>query len=92
MKEVIIAYQKLQKEFSNLIDKSGFKTDFVAKHIGMPLENFYSKKRLGSWSDDDMLKILDFIENEETENYLLGQIIGEARKGENGNIDELMAV
>ncbi|MCH5598114.1 hypothetical protein [Niabella ginsengisoli] len=92
MKEVIIAYQKLQKNLTKVIDKSGFKTDYIAKRIGMTSGNFYVKKRRGSWSDEEMLKILEIIENDETENYLLGQIISEVRKEEDGNIDELMAV
>jgi hypothetical protein len=40
MKEIVIAYQKLQKNLGKVIDHSGFRTDYLAKRIGMTSENF----------------------------------------------------
>lgn len=92
MKEVVLVYRELQQNLGRIIDNSGYKNDFIANRIGMKPGNFYVKKRRGSWSDEEMLKILDILENEEAENYLLGRIMKNADKGELGNMDELMAV
>lgn len=92
MKEIIVAYRELQQNMGRMIDKSGYKNDFIAQRIGMKPGNFYVKKRRASWSDEEMMKILNILENDEMENYLLGQIMKEADKENLGEMNELMAV
>ncbi|MFT4203663.1 MAG: hypothetical protein QM610_07065 [Chitinophagaceae bacterium] len=92
MKEIVVAYQNLKGNLSALIDNSGYKIEYIAKRIGMIPNHFYVKKRRGNWNDEDVMKILDVIDNEETENYFLSEIMKDRLKEDRGSMEELMSV
>lgn len=66
-----------------MIDKSSYKTGFIAKKIGMPAVLFYIKKHRGCWAKIEVERILAVIENEEKEDHELGQIMRTLEKESN---------
>ena len=75
MREIITNYQTLRQSLASLIDKSGYKNTFIAEKIGMAPNHFYVKKQRATWNEEEMGKILDVIENEELEDYFLGELM-----------------
>jgi len=69
MREVIENYILLKKEIASLIKKSGYRNDFIANKIGMRSDYFAVKKQRGNWSEEEVLKIIGVIENEDVSNY-----------------------
>jgi hypothetical protein len=58
---------------NTIIDVSGYRNDYIAKKLGIPASSFSVKKSRGSFSVDDMEKIMQIIDNEDVEDYLLLQ-------------------
>ena len=69
MLEVVENYLLLKKQISSLIKKSGYRNEFIAKKIGMAPTYFAVKKQRGNWSDDEVKRIVQLINNEEVANY-----------------------
>jgi hypothetical protein len=89
MREIIANYKTLRNALSTLINRSGYRNAFIAEKIGMAPNHFYVKKRLGNWNEEEIDKVLKIIENEELENYFLGQLMNEINKDEVITLDEL---
>lgn len=89
MKEIIQNYTTLRKSVAKLIEKSGYKNSFIAEKIGMLPNHFYVKKQRGTWSEDEMQKILQVIENEELEDYFFGQLMMNLKDDETVSYDEM---
>ncbi len=66
-----------------LIDLSGHENGFIANKMGMELLLFSEKKKNGNWDDDDLKKLLDWVENEEFEDYQLGKMMEEIDRSDN---------
>ena len=81
MREIVVNYRTLIQSLGELIHVSGYRSDYLAKKIGMKPANFSQKKQKGNWSVDEVEKLMEVIENEDTENYLLLQMM-RASKGE----------
>ncbi len=88
MKEILKNFQTLRKSLTLLIDKSGYKSSFIAEKIGMAPSNFYVRKQRNSWNEEEIEKILNVIENEELEDFFLGHLM-ENMNEENITLDEL---
>ncbi|MBO9594819.1 MAG: hypothetical protein J7599_18085 [Niabella sp.] len=70
MIDVVHSYRLLLKELPHIIDISGYKNEYVAKKLGMQPGNFSNKKQRGSWTADEVEKILKTISNEDVTTYL----------------------
>lgn len=81
MKSIIDEYRNLKLNMIYLIDKSGYKNSYLAEKIGMNPVNFSMKKKRGNWTDNELEKLLDIIEDEELEDFLLGKLM-ESRKND----------
>ena len=81
MKNIIEDYKNLKTNMNLLIQKSGYKNAFLAEKIGMSPVKFSMKKKKGNWTDDELEKLLDIIEDEELEDYFLGKVM-ELRKND----------
>jgi len=92
MKQIILDYQHLKSNMAFLIDKSGYKIEYIAEKAGIKKPHFYTKKKRGAWTDEEMGKILDIIENEEIEDLYLAKLIEETKKEETVSLDELRDV
>lgn len=89
MKQIVSNYQTLKQKLSFLIDKSGYKNVYIAEKIGMAPSHFSVKKQKCNWSEDEIEKILNIIENEELEDYMLGQIMHNMDQEETISLSEL---
>lgn len=52
-------YKTLKGMLSDLIVKSGYRNDFIAKKIGMSPSYFSTKKVRGNWSDEEVKKNIE---------------------------------
>ncbi len=80
--DIVSNYRTLVQSMGELIQVSGYRSDFLAKKIGMKPANFSQKKQRGNWSVDEVEKLMQVIENEETENYLMLQLMRAAKNDE----------
>ena len=82
VREIIFNYRTLFQSMGELIQISGYRSDYLAKKIGMKSANFSQKKQKGNWSIEEIEKLMKVIENEDTENYLMLQIMRAAKNDE----------
>ncbi|MDQ6814873.1 MAG: hypothetical protein M3040_14150 [Bacteroidota bacterium] len=73
--DIVADYQALLKNIPQLIEISGYRSDFLAKKIGLKPANFSLKKQRGNWAPNEVEKLLQVINNEEVENYLLLELM-----------------
>jgi hypothetical protein len=71
--DIVSNYKNLLMNINTIIDVSGYRNDYIAKKLGIPASSFSVKKSRGSFSVDDMEKIMQIIDNEDVEDYLLLQ-------------------
>ena len=71
--DIVSNYKYLVMNINTLIDVSGYRNDYIAKKLGIPASSFSVKKNRGSFSVDDMEKIMQVIDNEDVEDYLMLQ-------------------
>lgn len=88
MREIVINYRTLVRNLGELIHVSGYRSDYLAKKIGMKPANFSQKKQKGNWSVDEVEKLMEVIENEDTENYLMLQLMRAAKNEETVSYEE----
>jgi hypothetical protein len=70
--KVIESYKELKRNIPLLIETSGYKDNYIARKIGMPVPNFSAKKRRGNWDENDIELIIQVVSspNEEVEDIL----------------------
>ena len=91
MKHILSNYQTLSQQLSFMIDKSGYKNVYIAEKIGMAQSHFSVKKQKGNWNEDEIEKILNIIETEELEDYMIGQIMHKMTQDETISFTKLKA-
>lgn len=94
MIDIINDYELLQKNFGKLLENSGYRLDHLAKEIGMTREYFYVKKQRGTFSHEQMKKLLKIIWKPEMEDVLFCEILKKYDKGDyatNGEIKSAFA-
>jgi len=69
MLAIIENYILLKKQMGQLIKKSGYRNDYIAAKIGMRADYFTVKKQRGNWSDDEIIKIIKVINNDDVAAY-----------------------
>ena len=79
--EIVRDYKNLVAHLGNLIDVAGYRNDYIAKKIGLSTAGFATKKKRGSFSVDEIEKIIQIIENEDVDDYLMVKIM-DTRKDE----------
>jgi hypothetical protein len=92
MKQVITDYLALKTNMAFLIDASGYKIDYIAQKTGILKPHFYSKKKRNKWTEDEMMKIIDVIDNEELEDIFLAKRIDETKNDEPASLEELRKI
>jgi hypothetical protein len=88
MQDIILSYRTLVQSLGELIRVSGYRSDYIARKIGMKPANFSLKKQRGNWSVDEVEKVMAVIENEDTENYLMLAIMRAAKDEETVSYSE----
>jgi predicted transcriptional regulator len=90
--EIISNYKNLASNISQLIEVSGYRNDFIAKKIGILPQTFSVKKGRKSFTVDEIEKIINVIDNEEVEDYMLLEIMRSRKNEENLTKDEFNAL
>jgi hypothetical protein len=54
-------YDAIKDNIAKIISLSGYKNDYVARKIGLTAQNFAVKKQRGTWSVDEIKKIVEVI-------------------------------
>lgn len=88
MQHIIHQYQILKAHITDLIAISGYRNDYLAKKMGIKPNNFSVKKQRDTWTEKEIEKLLQLIENEETENYLMLELMRAAKKEETVSYEE----
>jgi len=86
--EIVGNYKTLLHFLPELIDVSGYRNDYLSRKMSMTPATFSAKKQRGSWSVDDIVKLMSIIENEDVEDYLMLQIMRAAKNEETVSADE----
>ena len=81
VQDIVADYQTLIKNIPQLIEISGYRSDFLARKIGLKPANFSVKKQRGNWSSEEVEKLLQVIGNEEVETFLMMELM-RSRKGD----------
>lgn len=82
VQNIVSDYRTLVRSLGELIQVSGYRSDYLAKKIGMKTANFSQKKQRGNWSVDEVEKLMQVIQNEDTDNYLMLQLMRAAKGDE----------
>jgi predicted transcriptional regulator len=90
--EIISNYKSLAANISQLIEVSGYRNDFIAKKIGIQPQTFSVKKGRKSFTVDEIEKIINVIDNEEVEDYMMLEIMRTRKNDENISSDEFNAL
>lgn len=75
MISVLNQYRAIKNNLGDIIKVSGYRNDYVAKKLGISPQSFAAKKQRNSWNDDEIEKVLTIIDNEDSEDYVLLQIM-----------------
>lgn len=78
--KTILEARDFKSRIEILIELSGYDDNFLAEKTGMNPNLFYAKKGSGNWTEEELEKLLDWVGNEELEDYLLGKMMDEAQK------------
>lgn len=89
MLDIITDYEALQKNFGLLLDRSGYRLDYLATQIGIERSYFYVKKNRGKFTLPEMKKLLKIIWKPEMEDLIEGEILKKAESGENATAKEI---
>jgi hypothetical protein len=79
--EIVRDYKNLLAHIGNLIDVAGYRNDYIARKIGLSAAGFATKKKRGTFSVDEVEKIIQIIENEDVDDYLMVKLM-DSRKDE----------
>lgn len=88
MLDTVRNYQALLKSIPQLIEISGYRSDFIAKKIGLKPANFSVKKQRGNWSVEEVEKLLQVISNEEVENFVMLEMMRNRKDDEEMSYEE----
>ena len=81
--EIINDYNVIVNNIGKLIDVSGYKNEYVAKKIGIQATNFAMKKSKKSFSNEQIMKIIHVIENEDVDDFLMLELMRSRKNDEN---------
>ncbi len=80
--EIAGNYKTMVQILPELIDVSGYRNDYLSKKMELSPATFSAKKQRGNWSTDEVIKLMSIIENEDVEDYLMLQLMRDAKNEE----------
>jgi hypothetical protein len=86
--QIVTSYKRLLENVPNIIDVSGYRNDYIAKKLGLKPQNFSVKKQRGNWTPDELERLLNVVDNEDVENYLMLEHMRDAKDDETISYDE----
>ena len=78
--DIVKDYQNLCLHVTDLINLSGYRLDYIREKIGLSKPGFYSKRKKGFFTPDEMQKILNIIDSQELEDKALAMIMGKDKE------------
>jgi hypothetical protein len=87
--EIVSSYKIIMRNIGQLIDVSGYRNDYIARKIGLTPVNFATKKKRGSLSVAEIESILQIIENEDVDNYIMLEIMRSRKDEPTMSLEEL---
>jgi hypothetical protein len=84
MTNIIKQYQIIKQNIPLLLDKSGYRNDYIAKQMGMKPAHFATKKKRANWSDTEVEKIITVLtsQNKVVEDIIDRIVFSGLSKGE----------
>ncbi len=91
MLAVFQEYNAIKDNISRILSVSGYKNEYVAKKIGLTAQNFAVKKQRGTWSVDEIKRIVEVITepNEDAVDALMLEIMRSRKNDETVPLSEL---
>lgn len=75
MLSIINPYCAIKNNPGDIIKVSGYRNDYVARKPGISPQIFAVKKQRNSWNEEEIEKVLSIVDNEDSEDYILLQIM-----------------
>lgn len=88
MLSVLCQYRAIKNNLGDIIKVSGYRNDYVAKKLGISPQSFSVKKQRNSWNDEEIERVLEIVDNEDSEDYILGQIMEALESDEKLSLSE----
>ena len=67
--EIVKNYGHLKKSIPSLIKAAGYRNDFIAKKMNISPSYFAVKKQRSNWTDEEMIKLAEILENDDVIGY-----------------------
>jgi hypothetical protein len=77
--DVIKEYKTLTMHVTELIEKTGYRVDFVSEKLGLSKPGFYKKRKAGNFSPDELLEILRIVKAEDLEERYFVEIMEKSK-------------
>jgi len=66
--DVLQDYLEVENSIIQIITLTGYKNEYIAKKLKMPISTYYTKRRNKSFTAKEVLKIVNLIDAEELQN------------------------
>jgi hypothetical protein len=87
--EIVNNYEQLVMNIGKLIEVSGYRNDYIARKLGLTNVNFSAKKNRKTFTLEEVKKIVNIINNEDVNEYLMLREMEARKTDENMSHDEL---
>jgi hypothetical protein len=88
MLSILTQYKAIKSSLPAIIKASGYRNDYVAKKLGISPQSFAVKKKRNNWNEDEVEKILSIIDNDDTEDYVMLQLMRSMKDEETITLEE----
>jgi hypothetical protein len=77
--EVITEYEALSLHVTELIERSGFRVDYVREKLGLSKPGFWKKRKTGNFTPRELREVLQIIKAEDMEEKLFVEVLEKSR-------------
>jgi predicted transcriptional regulator len=67
--EVLGDYIEVENNIGAIIASTGYKNEYIAKKLNMPISTYYAKRKTKSFAAKDVFTIIKMLEDDERFNY-----------------------
>lgn len=75
MTSVVSQYRIIKNNLNEIIKVSGYRNDYIARKLGISPQSFTVKKQRNSWNDEEIEKVLEIVDNEDSQDFILVQLM-----------------
>lgn len=88
MLSILNQYRVIKENIGDIIKASGYRNDYIARKLGISPQSFAAKKQRNSWNDKEIEKVLEIVDNEDSEDYIMLQIMRSLEDEETVSLEE----